>query len=444
MASWGIKRIGLTSSVLLGASAAALLLWQNVSKRLGIEDNAAALVQSHPNYAPALLRLNDTVLNQYASTENRQKIAEGSLEFSDSEAEVIKSRAKRAFANAPLNVKAITQIAMVDFLRTLTWTDRSMLLLAKSRNARDRQTLIGLSFIDVRNGNFDALFDTFDLRHRLGNLEDGDLQVIRGLSTLEEQRPLIEAKLADNPSWGEDYFRAAIPTWGVQDIKDNRQSLFVFLKAQDDDFVRQTLLRFYFLQLRRMQLYDMAYQDWSALAEVEASGAKDSFIYNREFKELAAPQPFNWRTYEPDLARAEIETGGSLYASASAATRSLIAQQLITAPIGTPLRFSADARWQYREGQGHFFWRLSCMPQRQPFYDIKMGDADRNSGGVSFDVPPLPEGCDYQDLQLYSEPGAFNQRISLRVTKVEIAPRALNVQERAAAQEGVSEEGAKE
>jgi len=139
--SWGIKRIGLTASVLLGASAAALLLWQNVSKRLGIEDNAAALVQSHPNYAPALLRLNDTVLNQYASVENRQKIAEGSLEFSDSEANVIKSRAKRAFANAPLNVKAITQIAMADFLRTLTWTDRDMLLLAKSRNARDRQTL---------------------------------------------------------------------------------------------------------------------------------------------------------------------------------------------------------------------------------------------------------------------------------------------------------------
>jgi len=140
----------------------------------------------------------------------------------------------------------------------------------------------------------------------------------------------------------------------VQDIKDNRQSLFVFLKAQDDDFVRQTLLRFYFLQLRRMQLYDMAYKDWTALAEVEASGAKDSFIYNREFKELTAPQPFNWRTYERDLARAEIETGGSLYASASAATRSLIAQQLITAPIGTPLRFSVDGRWQYREGQGHF------------------------------------------------------------------------------------------
>lgn len=426
MAAGLINRAIITGVTLLGVSVIALALWQNVHKRMGLDVDPVTTLQANPDYAPALIAVNDMTLAAYSTAENRKDISEGKLIFSEADADAVKLRAKQAFAKAPLNVKAITQIATADFLRTLNWQDRKTLMLAKARNARDRKTLMALSYIDMRGGNFDALLETLDLRHRLGNMATGDLQVIQSLSSLPDQRGLIEKKLARAPSWGEDYFRFVIPNWDAEDIRNNRQSLFIFLGAQDNDFVRQTLLRFYFLQLNRLGLYQDALKDWSALPEVQASGTKTRPLYNPDFKLLTAPHPFNWRTYDPSLALAEVEAAGGLYASSNAPKRALLAQQLITAPTGQALRADMQGRWQYRQQQGYFFWRLSCMPAREPFFDIIIGDDSRENGALSFDIPPLPEGCEFQDLQLFAEPGGFNQRISMRVESMDIVPRTAD------------------
>lgn len=430
MPNWKVRRPALTFATLIGAAATAVMLWHNVTKRLGVNSAPAKIVQSYPNYAPGLIRANEVALSAYAPKHKQRQIANGTLEFTDADAEIIKARAKRAFAHAPLNVKAITQIATADFLRTLTWADRDMLILAKSRNARDRQTLNALSFIDIRGGNYTALLEGYDLRHRLASLEISDLQVIRGLSTLGDQRPLFEKELASNPSWGADYFRFVLPLWNTQDVNDNRNSLLIYLNAQDDVSIQQELFQLYFSQLETLGLYDLALQDWAALAEVTVSAAEKSAIFNPEFKYTSAPPPFNWRTYDPQLAHAEIENPSKLFASSGAPKRSLLAQQVTNIAVGTPLRFISQGSWSYREQDGYFFWRLSCVPMGAPSYDIVMGDADKNSGKASFDLPPLPEGCDYQHLRLYSEPGGFSQRISLRLSKTDITPRALSEIER--------------
>lgn len=432
MAVRRLKRVIITSGTLIGVSLLAFALWQNITKRQAVKSDPVAAAIAYPNYSPALILANQVALSTFGTAENQRLIAEGKLVFSDADANAVKERAKRAFAAAPLTVGALSQIATADFLKTLIWSDRDLLRLVKSRNARDRQTLMALTSIDVRGGDFEALFENFDLRHRLQNLGESDLQIIKALSTLPDQRSLIENQLAAAPSWGEDYFRAVIPNWTEEEIVNNRKSLFIFLEAQDDDFVRQTLLRFYFQQLRRLNLYETALQDWADLPEVKASGPKMGSVYNADFQTKSAPQPFNWRTYEPSLALAEIEPTGGLYASSSAPKRTLLAQQLTTAPTAQALRLEIEGKWQYRERQGHFFWRLSCMPARAPFYDIKMGDSARESGLVTFDIPPLPEGCDYQDLQLYSEPSGFNQRVSLQLSRVDILPRQMSEAERAA------------
>ena len=431
MAAGLINRAVITGGTLLGVSVIALALWQNVSKRRSLQQDPLKTLQTHPDYAPALIAANAVKLAAYSTAENRRDISEGKLVFSEDDADAVKLKAKQAFAKAPLNVKAITQIATADFLRTLNWQDRKTLMLAKSRNARDRKTLMALSYIDMRGGNFEALLETLDLRHRLGNLTSGDLQVIQSLSTLPDQRGLIEEKMAGAPSWGEDYFRFVIPNWDAEDIQNNRQSLFIFLGAQDDAFVHKTLIRFYFAQLKRLGLYEAALRDWSALPEVKASGAKTRPLYNPNFDFLTAPEPFNWRTYDPSLALAEIETTGGLYASSNAPKRALIAQQLTTAPTGQALKAKMKGRWQYRQQQGYFFWRLSCMPARQPFFDIIIGDDSREKGELSFDIPPLPQGCEFQDLQLYAEPGGFNQRVSMRAESMDIVPRTMTEADRA-------------
>lgn len=398
----------------------AFLLFQNAAKRTLVKQDALKAAAKYTNYAPALIRANELTLNIYSSAENQQKIAEGTLEYPEADATQVKTRAKQAFLKTPLNVKALTQIATADYLRTLTWSDRDLLALVKSRNARDRQTLMALSTLDVRAGEFETLLKSYDLRHRLNNLEELDLQILRGLSTLPDARNLIELELAKAPSWSEDYFRYVIPNWAETDLIDNRNSLFIFLDAQDDEVIRTRLLGFYFLQLKRLALYDTAFKDWSALDEVKAAGAKTSAVYNSDFRALSAPPPFNWRNYEPKFARAEIEAGTGLYASSSAPKRTLLTQQLISSPIGEPLKLVSNGQWQYREQQGYFFWRLSCMPARAPFYDINFGDASRASGRVELDIPPLPEGCEYQDLQLYAQPAGFNQRVSIRISDVDI------------------------
>ena len=430
MAARNVKRAVLTGITLLGVCAIGLALWQNISKRRGVDSSPLKTAQTHPDYAAALLAANQKALASFGREEKQREIAEGTLVFSKSDAEIIKSRARRALASAPLSVTAITQIATADFLQTLTWSDRDTLLLAKSRNARDRQTLSALSFIDLRGGNFNDLLDTMDLRHRLGSLPERELQIIRNLNTLAGPRALIETKLTNVPSWGFDYFKAVIPSWTEGEIKDSRSGLFAYLNAQPNDDIRRTVLSLYFNQLKQIELYGAALDDWNALPETQQSGPKTRPIYNTNFKALSAPLPFNWQTFQPALALAEIEAAGGLYASASAPTPSLIAQQTITAPTGQPLRLTMDGQWQYREQQGHFFWRLSCLPSGAPFYDMKIGDAARAKGQVSADISPLPQGCNFQNLELYSQPGGFNQRVSLRVSKIELSGRALSAAER--------------
>lgn len=404
---------------------AAFILWQNIAKRELVKSDARQAATKFSDYAPALIRANALALRPYGSEENQLKIADGTLDFSETEASVLKTRAKRAFAKAPLNVKALTQIATADYLSKLTWSDRAMLELVKSRNARERQTLMALSDLDMRAGDFEALIASYSLRHRLKNLETRDLQILRGLSTVAEARVMIERELATAPTWGEDYFRFAIPTWAETDVAENRKSLFIFLEAQDDQIIRTRLLGFYFSQLKRLSLYDTALEDWSNLSETKAAGAKSSIVYNTDFRALTAPPPFNWRNYTPKFARAEIETASGLYASSSAPKRILLSQQLITAPVGQPLKLTSQAQWQYRDQQGYFFWRLSCMPARTPYFDAKFDDESRAAKRVEIDTAPLPEGCDYQDLQLVAQPSGFNQRVSIRISDVDVTVREI-------------------
>lgn len=422
MAEGQTKRIALAGVTLLTVAVVGFAMLKNVSKRRSLLDSPHQVLESYPDYAPALLKANAVDMAAFGSAKKLTQISEGTLVFSEADAAKIKKRAKLAMTKVPLSGKPVTQIATADFLRTLNWSDRDMLMFAKSRNARDRNALMALSYVDLRSGNFDHLFDLFDLRHRLGNLGASDLKIVQSLSALPDQREIIETKMASAPSWGADYFRASIPTWTAAEINRNRASLFIFLKAQDDAFVRKTLISFYFRQLKRVGLYETAIEDWAALPEVKAAGVKNQPIYNTKFENLTVPEPFNWKTYEAPMAFAEIEEYASLYASSRTPNRVLLAQQLTTAPTGQALSFKMDGKWLYRERQGYFFWRLSCMPSRAPYHDIVVGDDARDSGEISVTIPPLPEDCRFQDLQLLAEPGVFDQRISMRASHVSITP----------------------
>ncbi len=401
--------------VVLGLGLLAAGLSQNVTKRRLLTSDPVRALSIDSDYAPALIAANRALLKE---------------DMSAAEADIIRARAKRAFSKAPLEVRAITQLATTDFNQTKLWSDGSLLRLAKSRNARDRQTLAALTFVDTTGGNFEALFDTLDLRHRLGNLSAKDMPLIRGLMSIPDVRAIANTRLSKNPSWGFEYFRYAVPTWTSVDIEQNRESFFLYLNAQNDSFVRKVLIRAYFQKLYRIGEYDMALEDWNALSrrgpeggvERGNAGAKKQGVFNPRFKPTDVPPPFNWRTYEPKLANAAIEPSGGLYVSSSAPKRVVVARQLIDLPTGRPLRLEVEGEWRYREQQGHFTWRLSCLPARTPYYDLVLGDKAKVSGKAAVEIAPLPEACAYQDLQLYADPGGFNQRVSARISRTDIVP----------------------
>ena len=412
-----------TVPVILGLGLFAVGLAQNVTKRRLVDSDPVRALSIDADYAPALIQANRTLLKDGMSA---------------ADAETVRARALRAFSKAPLEVRAITQLATTDFNQTQSWTDSSLLRLAKSRNARDRQTLAALTFVDTTAGNFVGLFDTLDLRHRLGNLSAQDMPLIRGLMSSVDIRKIANTRLSQNPSWGFDYFRYAVPTWTSADIAENRESLLLYLNNQEDGAVRTVLLNAYFQKLYRIEEYDRALEDWKVLPEqsqeqqsLEQSGArgKKAGVFNPGFKLIEVPPPFNWRVFERSNANAVIDRDGGMYVSSSVRKRVVIAQQLVDLPTGRPLRFEVEGSWRYREEQGSFSWRLSCLPTGTPNYELTLGDAAKAKAQVrgkagkikaELDIAPLPAACRYQNLQLYADPGGFNQRVSAKISHIDI------------------------
>lgn len=145
--------------------------------------------------------------------------------------------------------------------------------------------------------------------------------------------------------------------------------------------------------------FHKAHGAWRRFAGIERA---PTGLFNPQFRDLAAPAPFNW-TFGSAGGLADPTADGRLEVIYFGRDDAMLAQQLLLLSPGR-YRLSMQASGDLENAVG-IGWSLECLPKNQPVMRLLL--AQRRAPArleATFAVPP---GCPAQRLQLAGSPGEF-------------------------------------
>lgn len=136
-------------------------------------------------------------------------------------------------------------------------------------------------------------------------------------------------------------------------------------------------------------------------------------IFNPEFREIAAPPPFNW-VFSASGGVVEPAPGDRLQVIYYGRSDTVLAEQLLLLRPGR-YRLGMDISGPLREG-GEIAWTVSCLPGGETVLQLPVARKGRVEG--SFLVQP---GCAAQRLRLVASIGDFPQSQEFTVGRLSLA-----------------------
>lgn len=156
--------------------------------------------------------------------------------------------------------------------------------------------------------------------------------------------------------------------------------------------------------------YQRAYDLWRHFALLPA-GAQP-LLFNGDFRDVAAPEPFNWN-YSGSSAGVAEPDSGSLSVLYYGRDDAVLAGQMLLLPPGS-YRFESPISGKIVAGA--LSWTIACVGAKTSLMDLSLGGASAQSG--TFSVPA--EGCPAQRLVLNG-----HQEDSPEDSNVRIGPASI-------------------
>jgi hypothetical protein len=135
--------------------------------------------------------------------------------------------------------------------------------------------------------------------------------------------------------------------------------------------------------------YGQAYSLWRKMVADPIQGQR--LLFNGNFRQLAAPPPFNWDFYSGSAGVTEA-TDGHLRIMFYGRESAILASQTLLLPAG---RYRLQAPLSGTAPRRTLLWTLTCLPGSEELASI-----DATSGAGSFTVPPK---CEAQGLRLVGQ-----------------------------------------
>jgi len=233
-------------------------------------------------------------------------------------------------------------------------------------------------------------------------------------------REALALVLAKEPSWRDEFFAAAAARkLDAAHARDLYQRIRALKPGGDVRLERQLILQ------AQASSGDYAGARRTLLAGLpERERAANRYVFDGAFRGLPAPKPFGWKFEDLDVGRAEpARDGGRSYLDVAyfGGRAVTLAEQTLALPPG---RFTirSVARSDNGIASGQIFWRVSCLPARNPVgaLDLSQAGANDRRFAAAFVIPAT--GCSGQALTLVAEPGDVAAVVNLEVSALEIAP----------------------
>lgn|GEM_PF-6709483 len=341
---------------------------------------------------------------------------------SDSKSVKLRDNIQDILRRAPINETALLHHALSDTDANNTIRDITALQSAKTRRARNVTVRQKILQYNLSRENFTEALAEIDLLLRLDS-KNRDLYIsyLSAIYTQKSGRDLINARMNKAPLWANSFLAHQIQNAHPSTLSSLEPIIQKYILANPKQ--RSSLNR-YVARLIKLNLYDTAYSAWlnDAGPENISTGPRANWIFNHEFNDIDALQPFNWKFFNSKFNRTEYMMGGGTYSTFKRTNTTLIMSQIVkNRKNALRLTLSHMSDFRSKSQNGDFEWRIICMDA--PTIRLATSKVIPRElakppklQSVTFDAPT----CDYIRVSLYGIPGIFTQRVSFITNSISL------------------------
>lgn len=309
-------------------------------------------------------------------------------------------KALQTFRSEPTNSQAISLLAFTRHIRGDAEAARKLYADALMLSQRDRLANLSLTEDASHRGMVAFILDRYDVLLRTGGATSDTLFSVLGSAMREEVIvPHLEARLAKQPPWAEQFWLRVTPN---EEAIENVGKLRLRLLSRgidnpagnDAEIVRR---------LSDNGHFALAYRLFNHTAEKDAGGS--GLLRNAEFNKAPEFVPFDWATYSDARYSAEVDPVlGALVVFIETSSDTLVAKQLLKLPRG---RYSVAIRTRDAEvaRSTPLSVRIRCADTAPagagPAANVEPGG---RPGTVDFAVD-----CDFSWVELWARHDAASQ-----------------------------------
>ncbi|MDQ3139625.1 MAG: hypothetical protein M3Q15_02740, partial [Pseudomonadota bacterium] len=156
---------------------------------------------------------------------------------------------------------------------------------------------------------------------------------------------------------------------------------------------------------------------WNRIAGVSPTSAPG--LFNREFAELTAPPPFNWKLGKGSFGVVESAPGRKLQVIYYGRENAELASQLLLLDPGRyRLSLTAAGDGAARSGVA---WSLTCAAAKTPFASLPLSGATIGGRALATDFSVPANGCEAQWLRLTGSAAEFADSEQVTISNLDIA-----------------------
>lgn len=242
----------------------------------------------------------------------------------------LRKNARRAFETEPTNSLAISLLALDRYLDGDTLGARALNAWALELSQRDRSANLSLIEDASERGLVSFILERYDVLLRTGGAtSDALFDVIAKAMQEDAILPHIEASLAENPPWAEQFWLKVTPQpAAIRNVGRLRLRLLENGSSNpaenDPDIIRRLVGEGHF---------EIAYRLFTRLSQEQSESS--NLVRNGDFSDVPKYPPFDWVAFSDARYGAEVDPViGALTLFTESSSETLIARQLLRLPRG--------------------------------------------------------------------------------------------------------------
>lgn len=386
----------------------AVIIVKSCLSRIFLDSNVERSLSVSPNYSEALIKKNSALINEI-----------GQNNFSPADKKRITANAAKILQSAPLNDDALNHVALLDIAEPIEFTNADRLIIAKARNARNRNTLRQLLKFYLEQSMFDNVLEEVDLLLRLDKKNTDNYHAfLDAIYQTPGGKISIHDALNEKSSWGHSFLMRAIRAADADGIFTLQTPIERQISLDTEFTGNLPLVSAFVTELVTDGHLDFAYDYWrkSYPEYMDGFAFEDAAIFNPSFNDIDVARPFNWTVYNSASVSTEFDRSGGLFVSFNDSKPRFVARQFAKIAPDAVLEINHEARLKYKAQQGDFEWRVLCLQTNKRLVTLSALELAKTSPNEAKAYRLTnEENCAYIDVQLWGLPGVFKDRISMTV-----------------------------